>query len=98
MDKPTGYLLVPGLVSCPTNMVQMNRRHRSGLVVPGTREFWTRASAGTLCWPSVIVQVFRMYAGIVYFQKTSGSHRVKGYCGNSFQVPMKSKGRGSKIG
>ena len=55
------------------------------------------ASACALCWPSVMVQVFQIYAGICTSHRLQGSHRVIGYCGNSFQVGVKSKVRGSRV-
>ena len=55
------------------------------------------ASACVLHWPSVVVQVFRIYAGICTSHRLQGSRRVVGYHRNSFQVGVKSKGRGSRV-
>ena len=56
---------------------------------------WTMASACVLCQPSVVVQVFWIYAGVCTSHGLQGSHTVRGCHRDSFQLGMKSKSRGS---
>ena len=53
--------------------------------------------ASALCWPSVAVQVFRIYAGVCTSHGSQGSCRVIEYHRNSFQLGVKSKRRGLRV-
>ena len=55
------------------------------------------ASACVLHQPSVVVQVFQIYASVCASHGLQGSRRVVGYHGNSFQFCVKLRGRGSRV-
>ena len=55
------------------------------------------ASACALCQPSVVVQVFQIYAGVCTSHRSQGSRRVSGCHRNSFWFGVKSKSRGMRV-